>query len=486
MLKALVREEQGLSAVFAVAIGLVLLYFVVPSAALIAAAAPLLIVSVYVGNLKPSLWIYIQIIYNCVIKIAISDLGLPSMLNYVTDIITILAFIYALRAYRYSTKKTNFTVMVILIGLLLLSTAVSFIGNQYPGVWYLWGLRNSFRFYVFMFSCVMLLDRSDLDRIFDALYVLLQINFFVVLVQYFFFGITGDSLSGLFGTASGGNGTLNVLLCQVCLIAIVRYVTKKKSFWYMAIPVLECLMISGLNELKMFFPEIALIVACIVIFSKPSFRTVMLVLVTFAGAYVGIRVLYSLYPGFADFFDIDRVMQYGSSTEGYSGSGDLNRLTAIQTIAKKFLTTPFEFIFGIGMGNADYSTGYEFLTSDFYRIYGEMHYTWFSNAFVVLENGFAGLVCYLGVFVASFVAACNRNIKNIAANRSHLLIAQTSAILAIVYFFYDAVLRSEASGYLIYFFLAIPYVLYRTRKSSDLKIVRKEIEKNAYEKAPEV
>ena len=41
--------------------------------------------------------IYFQIIYNCFVKYLVIDLGFPSLLNYVTDLITVALFIFTIK-----------------------------------------------------------------------------------------------------------------------------------------------------------------------------------------------------------------------------------------------------------------------------------------------------------------------------------------------------------------------------------------------------
>ena len=75
-----------------------------------------------------------------------------------------------------------------------------------------------------------------------------------------------------------------------------------------------------------------------------------------------------------------------ASKDGYTGTGDLNRLTAIQTINEKFFRTIPEKLFGYGLGNCDYAS-VDFLTTSFYRMHYRLHYTWMSTAIVFLELG---------------------------------------------------------------------------------------------------
>ena len=94
--------------------------------------------------------IFLQIIYNCFVKYLIVDLGLPSLLNYFTDLITLLLFYMTLKKLNFHIPRKNNAINVSL--LLLLCMTLSFIADISSISLYVWSLRNIFRFYVFFFA----------------------------------------------------------------------------------------------------------------------------------------------------------------------------------------------------------------------------------------------------------------------------------------------------------------------------------------------
>ena len=73
-------------------------------------------------------------------------------------------------------------------------------------------------------------------------------------------------------------------------------------------------------------------------------------------------------------------MDYYLSGNGYTNSGDLNRLTAIQELYSKFFKGDIiHTLFGFGLGNCEQSS-FSFLQSAFYNQYSYLHYRWFSHA----------------------------------------------------------------------------------------------------------
>ena len=55
----------------------------------------------------------------------------------------------------------------------------------------------------------------------------------------------------------------------------------------------------------------------------------------------------------AQHFSCEGIYNIVASKDGYTGTGDLNRLTAIQTIYEKFFRTIPEKLFGYGLGNCE-------------------------------------------------------------------------------------------------------------------------------------
>ena len=147
------------------------------------------------------------------------------------------------------------------------------------------------------------------------------------------------------------------------------------------------------------------------------------------------------------------------SEGGYSGVEQVNRLTTIPIISEKFLNTPLEKLFGMGLGNCDMAS-YDFITTPFYNQYSYLRYQWFSTAFLYLETGFAGLTLYLGFFASIFFYSIKRKKDNLS-NASDSMLCQISAIiavLAIMITVYNSSLRTEA-GYMMFFALCFPFVV---------------------------
>lgn len=420
------------------------------------------LLSIYLFK-KPKRLIYAQIIYNCIIKILISDFNVPSFANYYTDFLTLLIVLAIFPIIKESKKKVHKVMIlpIICILALLITGTISCIINRSSIMLYLWSFRNIYRFYAFFIGCAYLLKKEDIGNIFKILLMFLLGNVISSTYQYFIQGLTDDYVGGLFGTIVGGNGSMNVLLCQITIFSVVMYLNKNKSIILPIIVILLSLYISTISELKMYYIEIAFIVLLAVLLSKISKRTIMTIMLCVLGAVISIPILYELYPNFEDFFNIETVLEYSGGSGYATGEEDdksLNRFTAIQTIKESILEKKSEQLIGIGMGNGETSQ-FSMFNSEFYKTYGEeSRYNWFSHSFMFIEGGYVGLILYFVFFICIFIQA-NKVKFNDKLSESYLTIAKVTAIICLLYGCYDAALRIESSGYIIYIFLAIPFIL---------------------------
>lgn len=380
----------------------------------------------------------------------------PSAVKYVVDVcacILLLTMMFKRRP--YISLKGN----IIKYWILLFAVYVScnYIASYQSPVYFLWGVRNYFRFYIFFMACVYYLHSKDLDKLFRMMSVIYYFHVFIVLVQYFVLGIEQDNLGGIFGTQSGCNGWVNIFQVIIVTYSILRYLNKEKS---MGICVMDCgsaLVIAALAELKFFYIEFVLIVVMAVLITDFSWKKVIIIIGAAFGVVLSVVVLVRIFPYWADKMSIKSVLEMASLEQGYTMIGDMNRLTFFSRSRNLFLKTPGKIMFGLGIGNCDYSDSFLFLTTPFYQKYNLLHYTWLSTAFMLLENGVVGLIFYFGFFVVtaihSFLYAKGRK-----RNKTYVQLTIIISIISILIGMYNVSLRMEC-GYMIFFVLSLPYVI---------------------------
>lgn len=380
----------------------------------------------------------------------------PSAVKYVVDLCAcILLMTMLFKSRPHISPEGN----IIKYWILLFAVYVScnYIANYQSPVYFLWGVRNYFRFYIFFMACIYYLHTKDLTKLFQIISAVYYVHVSVVIVQYFVFDIDQDNLGGIFGTQSGCNGWINIFQVIVVTYSILRYLNKENSIGICMMDCGSALVIATLAELKFFYIEFVLIVIMAILITDFSWKKVIIIIGAAFGVAVSVVFLVRIFPYWADKMSLKSLLEMASSEQGYTMTGDMNRLTFFSRSRKFFLKTPGRVMFGLGIGNCDYSENFLFFTTPFYKKYSLLHYTWLSTAFMLLENGVVGLIFYFGFFVAaavhSFLYARGRK-----RNKTYVQLTMIISVITILIGMYNASLRMEC-GYMIFFVLALPYVI---------------------------
>ena len=407
-------------------------------------------------------WLMLLIVFLPIVRaILVEFLLVPEAIDYVLDLVWIALLIYMLcdpRALR--TKRV--VPMLLWISLFFAYTLIVYLFRFQSPFYYLWGLRNNFRFYVaFIVFCVFMSsdEAKNYLKLMDRLF---WINLVVTLVQYFM-GYRFDFLGGIFGVNIGCNSFSNIFMMIVVTKALVFCFNKQEKLSLCLLKCLVALLIAALAEVKFFFIEFLFIAVLTFCMTRFSWRKVLLLVASSVGVLVGIVILTRLYPHFADAFIPKNLLEIASSDKGYTMQGDFNRLTAIACANAQFLFTSLDRMFGLGLGNCD-TSAFAFLRTPFAQENSWTNYSWFSTSFIYLEMGYVGLVFFFGFFGLVYTCACMQQKKG-----NSVLYCQITKVLAlscVLLGIYNSSLRLEA-GYMMYFALALPFM-------KDETIIKKE------------
>lgn len=379
--------------------------------------------------------------------------GLPSGIKYINDLVwVLLLFEIVLNNFRMRCPQCIKLFSIVIIFFLI--TIFGFVINQYSPLYYLWGFRNNFRFFVFFFACTVYLRYNSARDVLKLLSKVFYINFVVILIQFFLLGKKMDYLGGIFGVQRGCNAKMMVLLCSFTAKRILEYYHREIGIGKFITDSLISMSIAALSELKMFVVMYVGIIVLASLIMRFTWRKLSVSIVAVALCYVGIHLLSVIYPNWSEIFSIERMLNEASSLSGYTGRGGFNRLTTIPIILNDFLKTVPERLFGLGLGNCDTST-FSILNTPFFIKYSATRYNWFSSAFIMLETGFAGLLTYVAFFVSIFLQS------NITKKKNYdVQWCQLSAIMAcvcIVLVIYNASMRIE-EAYLAYFYMSLAFI----------------------------
>lgn len=391
----------------------------------------------------------------------LESVGVPHFVIFVLDAANIWLFFNIIANGRIVKQIQNPIIMTQLL-IVAVGIIVAFFYNISPFL-IIWALRNLCRFWIFFMACKEFLGKDDIICIFRTFIKIYVVNFIVLLVQYLL-GFRGDYLGGIFGTSTGANAYCNIFLLIVLTYEIVSWFEKKENNFTVLGMLSSSLFIAAITEMKIFFVEVVIIfigtfiLVCIIEGkTKVLLRALGVALIGVVVLLVGIRIMSILYPNFANFFTIDQFIYHTTRESGYSGSGDLNRLTAIKTINESLFTeshTSYR-LFGLGLGATEYGS-VNVLTSAFYKMYSYWHYFWFSHAWMYLETGYFGLVLYIMGFILNGILGL-KFIKRYKKNKINTIILMTGIILSmmtVVLYMYNQSLRLEIA-YLLYFCFAV-------------------------------
>ena len=382
-------------------------------------------------------------------------LHFPDAVKYTGDVIWLVLLV--LLALRRRGQGKNLQSLLLWVGLFAAYTALVYLVQYQSAFYYLWGLRNNFRFYILFFAAATFLREDGVEGLYRLLDKLFWINFAVTLIQYFFMEVDGDSLGGIFGTETGCNGYTVAFHSIVLTKTVIFYLMGKEATGKCLFECAVALYISALAELKFFFVIFIVIVVLGLVSTKFTWRQLLLIVGGTIGIFLGVTILSVLFSDGLNWFSLDWFYSTAISGKGYTSSGDINRLNAIGQINEYWLTGKWSRIFGMGLGNCD-TAGFEIVNTPFFKAYGDMHYTWMSYATMYLECGWIGLIFYFGFFVLVYFKVLKIERSCSAGWKGYCRITRIVAVLCLIISVYNSSLRTEA-GYMAYFVLAVPFAI---------------------------
>lgn len=382
------------------------------------------------------------ILYICLFQSLVSDYVGFRQINYICDMLLLaISFVVICRnsinVPKFQQHSEYFPLLmfaIIVFGGWVLNS-VSFLSA-------LWGIRNYGRFFLFYILIINIWDIDDISKCENIFLKLFPFHISVIAYQYFIEGLKQDRLSGLFGKAAGGNGGLMIYLSIVLCIIICQYEYKKISMRKFGVWTLLIFLNAALSELKFLFILAGILVAWYLLVVIRKGRGVIVALFFILSLYIGVEVLYYVFPDFANYLSIDNILEVLSDQDVYASPTDIGR-TAVFSKLTPIITDwagKDALFFGIGLGNGDYSDAIQILNSDFFTVYKDTHYTWLSLGYLFVETGYLGTIAYICFIIVLEVKA----ILSYQKNHSYYNLLGTFVPLACVALVaYNSSLRSN-------------------------------------------
>lgn len=375
--------------------------------------------------------------------------------DYAIDILNTVLLISLIKKSKLNNfKKYKVKKIFIWVIILCLVTICTTIPRIESFVLFCWSLRNNFRYFIFFFACIFLSKRGY-SGIFDKLF---WINFVLSLFEYLILGKSQDWLGGIFGTIGGSvNAPLNLLLVICTARFTILYLIKRKTLLFFSITSLCSMIIASIAELKFFYFEYIIIIILAVLITDFSWRKIRIIFISLLGIFIGANLLFIVFPSLDhEFFSYKFLSAYTTSNQGYTSTGDINRLNFIEQ-CNTFFKTNFSKFFGLGLGNCE-TFQLIGLSSSFYKMNSYLHYSWLSSSFMYLETGIIGFFLYFGFFFFLFF-----QIRGKFKDRLNTVDCRTAEILALIVpllLLYNLSMRGN-EAYLMYYILALPFISYK-------------------------
>lgn len=371
--------------------------------------------------------------------------------KYIADIVLVLV-LFLLFSRRNIRLRRSAAPLLTMVGVFFAYTLVAYVFRFQSPFYFLWGVRNNFRFYVAFFAFVTFMDETDVADWFKMVDILFWLNIVVSIFQFVFLDVKQDYLGGIFGAEGGSNGYSLILFSVVVGKSVLSAFAGKETMSSCAMKGIASLIVAAMAEMKFYFVVFLLLFGMASVFSRLSLKKILALLAGVLAAMAFSRLLV-LWFGSVGVLDVGKLIELATK-RSYSSARDLNRLSAVPTLANTLLTQPVDQMFGLGLGNCD-TSAFAICNTPFYQRYSYLHYTWFSAAMLFLETGYVGLVLYVLFFILVFRHAFQW--RKVGGNAIYCQLAMMMAVMSGILLFYNSSLRIEAA-YMLYFVLAVPFI----------------------------
>ncbi len=405
------------------------------------------------------------IYYTLFVGFFLYNFNLPSSLLYFTDFLNLILLLLCVRKISGILFTKNLKVYSICILFVVLVGILSALVYGIKVGLVIWSFRNWGRAICFFLCCCCIINENHIEKMNRFIKKLLHLNLFVILFQFVFLSSRyyADSLNGLFGRDTS---SVNITFIMIVFsIVVSEYFTKNLELKKLLVYLVEINIIAVVSELKaVLFFEVFFLIVYALVNSKANLKKLakysLIVVVSLVGLSISASSLSRLYPEFRKYLSVSGLLKAISNEEGYGFVGYIDRLNFISVISERIFNGDWwKILFGIGIGNGEYSSVDSF-TSNFYSIYGNaFRYHNFSSSAVFLEVGLIGLVLFsvAHIFLLTKCIYFTRN----ADGRISLYYGNIGlgiSLIIIVFLFYNNIARTDIS-FLLSYFMAIPFVL---------------------------
>ncbi|GLV63168.1 hypothetical protein Bmyc01_18380 [Bacillus mycoides] len=273
------------------------------------------------------------------------------------------------------------------------------------------------------------------------------INIIYTILQFLSGNVNGDNMTGFFGYQ--GTGIAGYFYCLFLSIVCAYNYKGKASNTIVFLVALTIIFISALNETKVLFIYVPVIIIVYFIFIKRSVSS-LLAIGLFFGAILLIYPIYaSLYPTQASFLDGDFIQKYMVDS-AYDGEYSINRFNFIDSINFYVLDSGLKQLFGTGIGTT-YPSNNPIIAGEVFVKYGFLRYNFFLFPWLYVDSGLVGILFFIVTYFVIFMYA----LMNYKKTKSFIaLTVLLMSLVNVLFSFYNPVLLSSFFVYTIFWIYA--------------------------------
>lgn len=413
------------------------------------------------------------IIWISLVQGFIADYFGLGVINYSCDVLILLCLLITVSNHGIYIKRNNSREMLLInisVILFVLTIIIGWILNGVPILHAAWGTRNYGRFFVFYYLCIQTFIELDYKKIVDWLIKLFPVHFAIILFQLLIEHLSYDFLGGIFGKYQGCASGLMIFYGLIIIILFAKYDNKEMKLKKVLAYLTLILGTAALAELKALFLYFIVLLGVYGLLSRNKIKASIIWVFGVFGFLIGIEILVRFFPEYANFFTIEKIVNQLTNKEAsytYREGLDVARSSIfykLDPVIKQWGGNVARW-FGLGLGNGDYSSSFNFLNSNFYNTYSRSNYTNFSLSFLFVETGYVGTIAYVAFFVSNELVAMKHYVEE---KSSETLLGVFIPITCFFLIYYNCSLRTNFA-YIVFAMLAIiPSNGIRKRKRNDI------------------
>lgn len=293
--------------------------------------------------------------------------------------------------------------------LFLFIGSISALINLVPLPSYLWVIHFYIRYWLLLICIYNSFNYNDVIKTKNIFYNASLINIFLCLIQVLM-GVRGDPLGGTFAL---GNSEIALLIMIMTIMGSCDYFKgniKRNKALYLLI---GFFFIAIVGEIKFLYFMIPLYISMSYLLIKRfSVRLIIILGIAAISFKPVMKSILSLYydENYIEFvFNAEEIDEHLHKAHVATSERGMNRATSIEIVSTYILQDIQDILIGNGIGSGSASS---IFSSKIYKEYHDTNYYNFTPAYLLVETGWLGSICYYLVYVAMFVFFCNKYRKN--------------------------------------------------------------------------